>query len=77
VDLNGARSNPHAEVELSRLSALHDELLRKALANPRKPRPAPAKVSPVLETLTLVLERADGSRATGGVAHQRWARRPL
>lgn len=39
--------------------ALHDELLRKALANPREPRPVPAKVRLVLETVTLVLERAE------------------
>ena len=58
MELNGARSNPRAGVELSRVAALHDELLRKALANPREPRPVPAKVSPVLETVTLVLERA-------------------
>src|SRR5664280_3045500 len=58
LELNGARSNPRDGVELSRVGALHDELLRKALANPREPRPVPAKVSPVLETVTLVLERA-------------------
>ena len=58
MELNGARSNPRAGVELSRLGALHDGLLRKALASPRKPRPVPAKVSPVLETVTLELERA-------------------
>ena len=58
MELNGARSNPRAGVELSRLGALHDELLWKAMANPREPRPAPAKVSPVLETVALVLERA-------------------
>ena len=60
MELNGARSNPQAGVELSRLGVLHDELLRRALVNPREPRPAPAKVSPVLETVTLVLERAGG-----------------
>ena len=58
MELNGARSNPQAGVELVRLGALHDELLRKASVDPREPRPAPAKVSPVLETVTLVLERA-------------------
>ena len=58
MELNGARSNPRPGVELVRLGALHDELLRKALANPREPRPVPAKVSPVLETVTLVLELA-------------------
>ena len=59
MELNGARSNPRAGVELSRVGALHDELLRRALANPREPRPVPAKVSPVLETVTLVLEQAE------------------
>jgi hypothetical protein len=33
-------------------------LLRKAQANPREPRPVPAKVSPVFETVTIVLELA-------------------
>ncbi|HEY5479364.1 MAG TPA: hypothetical protein VIJ84_07105, partial [Gaiellaceae bacterium] len=43
----------------SRIGALHDELLRKALVNPREPRPVPAKARPsVLETVTLVLELA-------------------
>lgn len=56
---DGVRSNPQAEVTPARLGALHDELLRKALANPREPRPLPAKVSPVLETVTLALERAE------------------
>src|SRR5664280_895810 len=32
--------------------------LRKALSNPRAPRSAPARVSPVLETLTMVLKQA-------------------
>ena len=58
MELSGARSNPRLGVELSRLDALHDELLRRASVNPREPRPVPAKVSPVLETVTLVLERA-------------------
>jgi len=58
MELNGARSNPRVAVELSRLGLLHDELLRRAWVNPREPRPVPAKVSPVLETVTLVLERA-------------------
>src|SRR5674476_1199527 len=58
MELNGARSNPRAGVGLSRLGVLHDDLLRKASVNPREPRPVPAKVSPVLETVTLVLELA-------------------
>ena len=57
LELNGARSNPQARVEFSRLGALRDELLCKASVDPREPRPVPAKVSPVLETVTLVLER--------------------
>jgi hypothetical protein len=59
LELNGALSNPQAGVELSKLGALHDELLRKASANPRELRPALSKVSRVLETVTLVLERAE------------------
>ena len=55
---SGARSNPRAEVELSRLGVLHGELLRRASVNPREPRPIPTKVSPVLETVTMVLELA-------------------
>ena len=61
MELNGARSNPQVGVELSRLGALHDELLRKALVNHREPRPAPPKASPVLETVALVLELAGQS----------------
>jgi len=30
------------------------------MVNPREPRPVPARVSPVLETVTMVLERAEG-----------------
>jgi hypothetical protein len=57
IELSGARSNPQVGVEFARLGALHDELLRRALADPREPRPAPARASHVLETVTLVLER--------------------
>jgi hypothetical protein len=58
MELNGARSNPRAGAELSRVGALHDELLCRASVNPREPRPAPTKESPVLKTVTMVLERA-------------------
>jgi len=58
MELNGARSNPRVGVELSRLGALHGELLRRASVDPREPRPVPAKVSPVRATVTLVLELA-------------------
>ena len=37
---------------------LHDELLARASVDPREPRLVPVKVSPVLETVTLVLELA-------------------
>ena len=56
---NGARSNPQAQVEFGRLGEIHARLLRKAAVNPRQPRSAPPKLSPVLETVTLVLEQAD------------------
>jgi len=56
MELNGARSNPQLRVELARL---HSRLLDDAAENPGQPRPAPAKTSPVLETVTRVLERAD------------------
>jgi hypothetical protein len=59
MELNGARSNPRAGVELSRLGALHDKLLWKASINPCEPQPVPAKVSPVLETVIRVLEKAE------------------
>ena len=59
LELNGALSNPRVAVDLVRLGALHDELLAKALVNPREPRSTPAKVSPVLETVTLVLDSAE------------------
>jgi len=59
MELNGARSNPQLRVEVARLSELHRRLLGDAAKNPRQPRAAPAKTSPVLETVTRVLERAD------------------
>jgi hypothetical protein len=59
MELGGARSNPRLEVELSRLGAIHERLLRKAAANPNKPRSSPPRHSPVLETITCVLERSD------------------
>ena len=56
VELNGALSNPRAEAELSRLRDVQNRLLRKAAANPTEPRPIPVRPSPVLETITRVLE---------------------
>lgn len=58
VEDNGARSNPQAKVELARLAQLHGRLVAKAAADPRPPRAAPPKASPVLETVTRVLEQA-------------------
>jgi hypothetical protein len=55
---NGARSNPQAKVELSRLAELHGRLLAKAAVNLILPRSAPPRLSPVLETVTRVLEEA-------------------
>ena len=59
MELNGARSNPRLQVELARLSELHAQLLGGAAKNARQPRPVPAKTSPVLETVTRVLQQAD------------------
>jgi hypothetical protein len=56
---NGARSNPQAKVELVRLHELRGRLLEEAATNPVPPRSAPARVSPVLETVTRVLEQAN------------------
>ena len=56
---NGARSNPQAQVELARLDELRGRLLEEAATKPAHPRQAPARVSPVLATVTRVLERAD------------------
>jgi hypothetical protein len=58
MELNGALSNPQAGVELFRLSAIRERLLRETAANPKQPRPSPPHPSPVLETITCVLERA-------------------
>ena len=41
------------------MADLQGELLRMAATHPRLPRAAPAKVSPVLEAVTLVLTRAE------------------
>ena len=56
---NGAPSNPQARVELARLADLCSRLRGEAALNPRSSRSAPAKVNPVLETVTRVLEVAD------------------
>jgi hypothetical protein len=56
---NGARSNPQARVELARLADLCCRLRGEAAVHPRSPRSAPAKMIPVLETVTRVLELAE------------------
>jgi len=60
VELSGARSNPFSGDKdlLRRVSELRSTLLEKAETNPREPRLPPAKASPVLETISLVLEQA-------------------
>ena len=56
---NGARSNPQARVELDRLGDLCRQLRREVAQNPRWQRSELLRVSPVLEMVALVLERAD------------------
>ena len=58
MELNGARSNPRLQLELSRLRSIHERLLATGAARPLKPRPSPPRPSPVLETITLVLAQA-------------------
>ena len=59
MELNGALSNPRLGVELPRLTAVKEGLVRKAAANPRKPRSAPKRPAPVLEAITRVLRCED------------------
>jgi hypothetical protein len=49
---NGARSNPQAQVELSRLNELRGRLFEEAATNPVPPRSVSARASPVLETVS-------------------------
>ena len=60
MELNGAFSNPFVRDKslLTRLYGLHRRLLEVAAEHPRQARSAPPKASPVLETVTLVLELA-------------------
>jgi hypothetical protein len=59
MELNGAFPNPFASDKslLMRLTQLQRRLLTSAAVSPRQPRPTPARVSPVLEMITLVLQR--------------------
>lgn len=60
MELNGAFSNPFVRDKslLRRLAALTKVLLERAAEHPQKPRAAPPRVSPVLETITLVLNQS-------------------
>jgi hypothetical protein len=57
MELNGALSNPRLGAELPRLIEVRGRLVQEAEADPRRPRPAPVRRTPVLETITRVLER--------------------
>ena len=59
MELKGALSNPRPGVESHRLGELHTTLTHKAATDPRPASPAPRRICPVLETVTLVLEHAD------------------
>lgn len=60
MELNGAFSNPFDNHKplLRRLSNLRRQLLCQAAEHPQRPRSAPPKVSPVLQTITLVLQQS-------------------
>jgi hypothetical protein len=60
MELSGTLSNPFERDKtlLKGLVGLRQVLLRQAVETPREPRPAPRTAAPVLEAVTLVLERA-------------------
>ena len=59
MELNGARSNPRLQVELLRLGEIHGRLLARAATHPRQARPAPPRLSSLLEAITTVLGVAE------------------
>src|SRR5437870_2056613 len=60
MELNGAFSNPFvSDKSLLRLTDLHGQLLDRAATTPTRPRSARPKPSPVLESITLVLQEAE------------------
>jgi hypothetical protein len=81
MELSGALSNPFARGKslLRRLVELHPVLLRRAAETPRQPRSAPPTAAPVLEAVTLVLERASAPMRTIEIhaAAQQLLGRPL
>jgi hypothetical protein len=81
MDLNGALSNPFERSKslLIRLNELHPVLLGRSAETPRQPRSAPPTAAPVLEAVTLVLERARVPMRTIEIhdAAQQLLRRPL
>ncbi len=60
MELNGALSNPRVQVELKRLGTTRDRLATRAKKAPRHARPLTMRQGVVLETVTLVLEHAEG-----------------
>ena len=69
MELNGARSNPRLQVELSRLGAIHTELLSKATVSPREPRLAPTVPPAVLATARQVLEQVGRPMPVSDIHH--------
>ena len=59
MELNGARSNPRLQLELSELGALHEKLNREAAVSRRQPRAVPHTPTPVLATIIRVLDLAE------------------
>jgi hypothetical protein len=56
VELNGALSNPRVQLELPKLAARREALLRQRADGPKQPRPIARRPAPVLETVTQVLD---------------------
>jgi hypothetical protein len=67
LELNGALSNPHAAAGLRDLAPLREKLLERAEDDPRRPRSAPSRRLPILDTVTVALQLAGKSMTVAAV----------
>jgi hypothetical protein len=93
MELRGVLSSPFATEKslVTSLNQLRRRLLEKAIETPRRPRSAPSRSTPVLESVTLTLARvapleqglpageilASGGRVAGSRQQVQWRRRAL
>jgi len=59
MELNGALSNPQAQVETRRLAAIHADLRDLVLPAPKAPSPRPRRIGVIINAITTVLDLAD------------------